>query len=441
MPSDAACYMIVNQFRAWAQTATPSRRADGASALARAFLYSNLDPAQKTDALSVLTSLLDDASPLVRRAMAEAFAGAREAPHHIVLALADDQASIAAIVLARSPVLAEAELIDCAATADAVAQAAIAGRPDLTSPVAAALAEIAGADALVELARNNALTLPGFSIQRMIERHGDRAELREALLRRSDLPVSVRIDLVAATAQALAAFVSGRNWMSDERLARVTREARDRAALVIADATPSRGGALDLVAHLRAAGQLTVGFIFRAILSGKVELFKAALVDLSGLPPTRVDGLTDHCESTGFAALYRKAELPMDLLPAFRIALRAVRDVDGTHGINLSRPVIERVLTGCEAVNSGELDKLIVLLRRLESEAARDEVRAAPKLAARAAPLALRVAPAAPLRLTDLDAEDYRLPAAHGRERGVPRIEPPLFTVDMAAIEAELCAA
>jgi uncharacterized protein (DUF2336 family) len=429
--------MILNQFREWARTAGPAARADGASALARAYLYSKLPSDQRTAAVDVLTGLLDDPSPLVRLALAEAFASAIDAPHHIVLALADDQPAIAAIVLSRSPVLCDAELIDCAAVADAAAQSAIAGRASLSAPVGAALAEIAAPEALAVLAANRAAPLPDFSIRRMVERHGDHAGLREALLARSDLPPCVRLDLVAATTRALAVFVTGCNWLSDDRMKRVAREEKDKAAMVIAETS----GPIALIAHLRQAGQLSVGFTFRTILSGKLELFRATLSELSGMPMPRVDGLIVHCESTGFAALYRKAGLPLDLLPAFRIAIRAARDEDWTQarGGRLSRRVIERVLTGCDAINSGELDKLLVLLRRFETEAARADARRS-----NAVPLTLKtsVAPtAAPLLLTDLDASDYSPPATHGRARVPPRREPVLFTIDMAAIEAELCAA
>lgn len=427
--------MILNQFRTWAQTASPSSRADGASALARAYLYSDLDAAQRLDAVNVLTGFLDDAYPLVRRAIAEAFASAVEAPHHIVLALADDQSSVAAIVLARSPVLSDAELIDCAASADAFAQSAIASRPTLSAPVAAALAEIALPEALVVLAGNHAAPVPAFSIRRIVERHGDDAALREALLGRPDLPPCVRLELVGATARALAAFVTGRNWMSDERMTRVAREERDKAAIVIADG--DRGSARELVAHLRQAGHLTVGFAFRAILSGKTDLFKATLCELSGVPMMRVDGLTAQCDSAGFAALYRKADLPLELLPAFRMALHAVRETDWTTGARLSRRVIERVLTGCVAINAGELDKLLALLRRFEAEAAREDVRSEAR-----GPLSLvSREEAPPLLLTDLDAPGYAMPTLHARARHVARREPTLFTIDMAAIEAELEAA
>lgn len=432
--------MIVNKFRVWIQTVAPNRRAEGASALARAYLYSDLDEAQRAEAVQILTYLLDDPAPSVRQAIAEALAGALNAPHHLVLALAEDHSSIAAVVLARSPVLSEVELIDCAAIGDDLAQSAIADRADLTPPVAAALAEVGGPGALVTLARNHAVKMPEFSVRRMIDRHGDNADLREALLQRPDLPVFARVDLVTATTRALATFVAGCNWLSDERMTRVAREARDRAAILIAETSPTSDAPAALVAHLRHAGQLTVGFILRAILSGRLELFKAALADLSGVPLTRVDALTEECESAGFAALYRKADLPPELLGAFRIALRAIREADWTqcHGGNLSRTAVERMLTACELINNGEFDRLIVLLRRFEAEAARDQARQrhASHVAAQQAraPLVLE---APPLLLTDPvepdeDEDDDEADTFH---------RPAAYTIDMQAIEAELIAA
>ena len=369
-------------------------------------------------------------------------ASALDAPHHIVLALADDCAAVSSLVLSRSPVLSDAELIDCAATAEPAAQTAIASRPNLSAAVAAALAEIAAPTALVALAGNCAASIPGFAIRRMVKRHGDAAELRQALLARPDLPASVRVDLVAATAKALAAFVTERKWLSSERMERVAVEAGDKAAVTIA--TTDGDSRRELVAHLRESGRLTSGFAFRAILSGKIELFKAILVELSGMPAFRVDGLTRRSDTTGFATLYRRCGLPLDLLPAFRITLQAVRDADWTQarGASLSRAAIERVLTACAAINSGELDKLMVLLRRFEAEAARDEARSAlaPGVAASGTLTLSDDIGGRPLLLTDLDAPDdsAREAASHATPR---RRERRLVSVDLAAIEAELCAA
>jgi uncharacterized protein (DUF2336 family) len=442
--------MIIRRFLQWAKTAAPGQRAEGASALARAFLYADLGPAERNDAENALTALLDDPSPLVRRALAEAFAGASQAPHHILLALADDQSDISAIVLGRSLALSDSELIDCAAIGDAIAQSAIALRPRLSAPVAAALAEIGAREALISLAVNPGAELPEFSMRRMIERFGSDGELREALLSRPNLPATLRADLVAATAAALSAFVTSRDWISTERATRVTREAREKAHVIIAATSGNEpNGPALLVEHLRTCGQLTAGLLLRALLSGNATLFEAALVGLSDLAPARVRGLMHDWRSAGFAALYRKAKLPERLLPAFRAALQALYTIEAADesGARLSRQRIERVLTSCEAANDGELDKLLAVLRRFETEAARDEARdfsIALPTQDRCEPhqfISAIVAPQRhqePLLLTDPDPEPEIVRAFSTPSQ---RREPRFLSIDLAAIEAELAAA
>ena len=120
--------MIVRQFLRWIQTASPGERADATSALARAYLYSDLTREDRLAAEAAMTVLLDDPSPLVRMALAEALASSDAAPHNVVLTLAHDQPDIAEIVAARSPLLMEAELVDLVAGAGDKIQCAIASR-------------------------------------------------------------------------------------------------------------------------------------------------------------------------------------------------------------------------------------------------------------------------------------------------------------------------
>ena len=165
--------MIVRKFILWSENASASARADGVSALARAYLYSDMEAEERAEAEQALHAMLDDPSPLVRRALAESFAGAADAPPAIVVGLALDQSDIASVVLTRSPLFTDAQLLDCAAIGDAVAQAAIALRPELSPSVCAALAEIAPREALIALAVNEGANLPEFAMRRMIERFGD----------------------------------------------------------------------------------------------------------------------------------------------------------------------------------------------------------------------------------------------------------------------------
>jgi uncharacterized protein (DUF2336 family) len=370
--------MTDRKFLQWARTASPSELAEGASALARAYVQGDLPEPEREEARLTLTGLLDDSLPLVRRALAETFASTANVPHYMVLTLANDSSDVAAIVLARSPLLSDAELVECAATADAFAQSAIALRPWVSAQVAAALAEVGARKALISLALNPCTELLEFSMRRMIERYGHDPDLRAALLARPNLPASIRSDLAGAAAKALSAMMTRRAGLSPERARCLTHEARERANVKIAAETAGEPTeSLNFVAHLRRSGQLTAGLLLRGLLCGNKHLLETALCELSGVAMPRVMGLVAESKSAGFAALYRKAQMPERLLPAFIAGLDAVAKsgCGGPMNAHLQGPVVDAVLQACACVNHRELDRLIAALRRLEAEAARDEAR------------------------------------------------------------------
>src|SRR5260370_10430043 len=101
-----------------------------------------MDEAERYEAEIALTVMLDDPSPLVHRALAEAIASAAEAPRHLLTGLVAQGGEAAALVLGRTRLLSEAELVDAAALGAEKAQIAIARRDALPATVAAALAEI-----------------------------------------------------------------------------------------------------------------------------------------------------------------------------------------------------------------------------------------------------------------------------------------------------------
>src|ERR1700759_2371386 len=282
--------MIVRQFISWVRTASAGERAEATRSLARAWLVSDLNPDDRAAAEGALLMLLDDASPLVRQAMAEVFARSVEAPAAIVQALSADQPSVALPVLEHSPLLIDADLVDIVATGNCEMQCAIARRIGLPASVCAATAEVGSAAAALELIENSYAELAPFSWDRIVERHGHLAAIRESMLVLEDLPGATRAALVAKLSETLAQFVVARNWLSADRAGRITSEARDRSTLNFA--ARSRGDDMaGLVAHLRVTSQLTAGLILRALLSGNLELFDAALAELAALPQSRVTAL------------------------------------------------------------------------------------------------------------------------------------------------------
>src|SRR6516164_7381540 len=245
--------MIVRQFINWIRTASAGERAEATRALARAWLISDLSAGDRAAAEGALLMLLDDPSALVRQAMAEVFARSTEAPAAIVQALSLDQPSVAIAVLEHSPLLIDADLVDIVATGDCETQCAIARRVRLPASVCAAIAEVGTAAAALELIENPYAELAAFSWDRIVERHGHLAAIREAMLVLDDLPAATRAALVAKLSDTLAQFVVARNWLSADRAGRVTLEARDRSTINIA--ARSRGDDMQgLVKHLRITG-------------------------------------------------------------------------------------------------------------------------------------------------------------------------------------------
>jgi len=370
--------MIVRQFLQWVRQAPAGERAEATSALARAYLYSDLSEDDRAAAEGAMIMLLDDPSPLVRRALAEAFAGAADAPRIVVDALAADQTDVALPILIHSPLLDEEGLVDIIATGQTEIQVAIASREPVERGLAAAIAEVGGAEACLALLENCSAEIATFSLERMIERFGHLAPIRENLLLRDDLSMAMRQALLSKLSQTLAGFVAARQWMGPEHAEYATREACEKATVALAADTPyDEVGAL--VQHLRQSGQLTAGMLLRALLSGNVVLFEEALSELSGMPIDRVASYIHDRTISGFRALYRKAGLPDVAYPAFREAIAAIRAglLLGDQGgvARIRRRIAERVLNACATEAGSDDASLLALLRRFAVEAAREEAR------------------------------------------------------------------
>jgi uncharacterized protein (DUF2336 family) len=370
--------MIVRQFLHWLRTAPSGDRAEATSALARAFLYSDLSDNDRAAAEGAMIMLLDDPSPLVRRALAEVFAGSDRAPPTVVHALAQDQPDVAGPVLQRSPLLLDADLVEAVASGEAARQIAIASRAGLPCPVSASIAEVGCAEACLMLLENEQAEIVAFSLDRVVQRFGHLAAIRDTILARDDLAAPTRQALVVKLSETLADFVTSREWLPEERARRVTREACEKATIALA-ADSEDSQVRPLIRHLCESGQLTAGLLLRSLLSGGVDLFEEALAELAQVPLSRVAGIVHDRRGAGFRALYDKAGLPASTFPAFREALQAMREegfvFEPGQASRLKRRIIERTLTRCEHETPHEIEPLLTLLRRYAAEAARDEAR------------------------------------------------------------------
>ena len=283
----AGSVMVVEKFLKWVDSARAGEREAAASALARAYLQSDLTLDERCSAEAALTVLLDDPSPNVRLAMAEALATSHHAPMHVIAALAADQPEIAGLVLVRSPLLADTDIIDRIALGCEELQCAIALRPQISVAVAAAMAEVGCAEACKLLLGNTGAKIAALSLRRIVERFGNRADMRDLLLDDPRLPVDARQLLVVQVSRALSNMPMVRALIGSVRAERITREAVVRASLDLIDESgPEEHPAL--VEHLRLSGALTTAFVLRVMIHGKIGFFAAILSALSAQDQVRI---------------------------------------------------------------------------------------------------------------------------------------------------------
>ena len=370
--------MIVERFLEWIRTAPVARRAEACHALARSYLYSALSPDERDGLEAAMTVLLDDPAPEVRLALAHALAASDKAPHHIILALSEDQPHIAALIGERSPILLDSELVDLLATREDVVQIAIARRPVISRAVAAAISEVGSAEACVELLCNSGARLARFSLDRIVARHGADPDLRETLLLRNDLPLDVRQALVGHLTNRLKTMLSDRNWLSAERAEMVTREARDKATVAMAFEAPAAQIPV-LVKRLICEDELTPALLVRAVAGGQTLFFIHALSQLSGVPAGRVEALVVSGRAANLKALLEKAKLPVATYPAFAAAIDVIRQFDGSEdaGSDYRRAthLIDAILNRFQANRDQNIEQILGLLRRFATEAKRDAAR------------------------------------------------------------------
>ena len=370
--------MIVERFLEWIRTAPTTRRAEACGALARSYLFSALSADERDGLEAAMTVLLDDPASEVRFALADALAASDKAPHHIILALAEDQAHVAALVGEQSPLLLDSELVDLLATREETVQIAIARRPVISRSVAAAISEVGSAGACIELLCNSGARLARFSLDRIVDRHGADPELRETLLLRDDLPLDVRQALVGHLTNRLRTMLSDRNWLSEERAEMVTREARDKATVAMAFEAPAAQVPV-LVKRLIAEDELTPALLVRAVAGGQTLFFIHALAQLSGMPANRVEALVVSGRAANLKALLEKAKLPVATFPAFAAAIDVIRQFDGSEdaGSDYRRAthLIDTILNRFQANRDQNIDQILGLLRRFATEAKRDAAR------------------------------------------------------------------
>jgi len=306
--------MISQRFLQWKDTANVAKRAAAASALGRAYLQCEMDFEDRCGAEAALTLLADDPSPKVRFALAEALALGHRSPPQVIAAFLHDRFEIASMVASRSPVVCDQDLEMVVPGASDALQAVIAKRPNISKRLIDALINHGGRDAACALLSNPTARIEEQGLKRLVERLGEDAGVRGALLDRSDLPVVYRYRLMCESADALASAPLFGAIVPASRLERKTAEAVSSSLMNLINLADSSDYA-ELSEAMRELGDLNTSLLIRAACFGKMDFLAEVLASLSGQTLPRVTGIFVQDRETPLLALLQAAGFSQSVQP------------------------------------------------------------------------------------------------------------------------------
>jgi uncharacterized protein (DUF2336 family) len=242
---------------------------------------SSFSKSERELAADILKRVSKDVEMSIRIGVAERLAGDESAPHELILLLADDQIEVARLILARSPVLSDADLIHVIEKGSENHQITVAERPAIGVTVSAALARSECEAAIIALLRNRTAKIAAETFELLSDRARRLARLQEPLSRRPDLPPEIAHKLYIWVSGALKTALASQYPDVAGSLAQAIEQTKD--AHRTNEPPVPEANAKKLVAKLFASGQLRSSFLIRVLNQGQMELFEHAFAALLGM--------------------------------------------------------------------------------------------------------------------------------------------------------------
>jgi uncharacterized protein (DUF2336 family) len=337
-------------------------RAEVAGKLASGIEGAELSETELLVAQDILRILAQDVAVAVRCSLSHHLRSATRLPHDVAVRLASDVEDVALPILQNSPILKEADLIVVIRQGSPRKQVMIAGRPDVSEPIADALITEAPEPAVVVLMTNAAARIGEASLGKALDRFATSEAVTESMVRRATLPVTVTERLVALVSDQLREYLVAHHDLPAAQATDIILQTRDRVTLNLSNGS-NEAELQALTAQMHRQGRLTPILIWRALSLGDMAFFEAAVATLAGVPIANARILIHDAGAAGLESLYEKSGLPARMFSAVRTAVDVLREVkfDGgerDHERYRSR-VIARILTQFEEFPAEDLDYML----------------------------------------------------------------------------------
>lgn len=346
-------------------------RAEVATKLALDIDSPILSESEKSLAQEVVRLMAKDVEASVRMALSQNLRRALRLPHDVAVQLANDIESVALPILQDSEVLTDQDLISIIAKGSAQKHEAIAGRAVVSTTVSDAIITTAGEKAVTKLMNNTGAQISEQSYDKAITRFETNDGIKEAIVKRATLPVTVAERMTQLVSEKLRDYLVSHHELSSTVASDLVLQSRERTIIEMASGS-SEDEIEKLVQQMHNNGRLTPSIVLRSLCMGDVLFFEASMAIRANIPLLNARILIHDGGQLGMKTLYERANMPPNMLSVVRAALDVVHETEldgGEHDRERYKArVIERVLTQFEDVGSDDFDYLLTKLGDIISD-------------------------------------------------------------------------
>jgi uncharacterized protein (DUF2336 family) len=337
-------------------------RAKLADKLAASLNEPGLTPREIALAQDIVRLLARDVEAKVRGSISFALRHSLRLPRDVARALADDIDVVALPLLTESLVLTDEDLVELVRNGSRLKEEAIASRPNLPETVSDALITYASEPAVAVLMGNQTANIAEESFNRALTRFVASDTIKQAMVLRHSLPITVSERLVTLVSKELQQHLVKVHALSATVASDIIQRSRERAVIRLSMGS-SDVELARMVTQMHHSGRLTPTLMLRALCTGDIAFFEAAIAVRGDVPVANAQILIHESSRRGLAALYRKAAMPEGLFDVIRSAIDVV-DETGFDGNprDLERfcaRVISRILTVTRSVDAEDADYLV----------------------------------------------------------------------------------
>jgi uncharacterized protein (DUF2336 family) len=252
----------------------------------------------------IVTMLAHEMEMEVRRTLAQRLAGIPNAPHNVMVDLANDEIEVAEPVLASSLALTEQDLVALARLKSQAHLRIIAGRPDVSERLGDALVQRGDDEVLASLARNEGAALSRRTLETLVVRAGGAPILHEPLIHRAGLPLDLLNAMFFKVSASLKREIARRMGEVDPTLVdQAIQETEKRLQHTAIAGDPEQLSAEAYVAKLARSGPVTESLLVTLARQQRFAETAMVFARLAGLDlPTARRVLNDpHVEALAIA--------------------------------------------------------------------------------------------------------------------------------------------